>query len=417
MSVGAEPSSLGRIEMVALGVQGLLGKFASAFCGLGLAILLGFDPVPATFPLRRFWADDQIAAVILLAIVGVIGGVSFIIAWRRRPGRTVKTRLQRVLGFLRSSALEIIIGFLAGLFLGVGSAPSVIPVLSLIRDHPPVGIGIGVVLLIIVMLIPLLGASDDPLMPEPEQSQPRTRIWLATTTSFVMTTLLFSLVGLITIRPSWCPTSICPAPQLVTVTNPNGVHDGIMEAYYLAEQSDAFVMTEDPARYTFSNLPNHIGAREIGSTEPYRAVVGIHSLQRGTRYGLVIDGVDALVDQTMDVTAPQNVFLQGPGLSYNTSIWTLKYVGEPASAHVPTAAPANTTQLEVGGSDELSIEVVTSVEVCLQFRVQVRYHQIAGDTSTHSLIVPHEFAVCILAPKDWSPYVFSDGKMAPQGKS
>jgi hypothetical protein len=379
--------------------------------------LLGFDPIPSNLPLRGFWADDRVAAFILLVVVGIIGGVSFIIAWRRRPATNAKTRLQRILAFLRESTLEILIGFLAGLLLGVGSAPSVIPALSLIRDHPPVGIGIGAFLLIVVMLIPLLGTADPPPEREPEQAQQRTRIWLATTTSFVMTALLFSLIGLITIRPSWCPASICPPPQLVTVTNPNGVNDGVMEAYFLAEQSDAFVMTNAPATYTFSNLPNSIGAREFGSTEPYRAVIGIHSLQRGTRYGLVIDGVDVLVDQATEVTAPRNVFIQGPSLSYDKSIWTLKYLGEPASAIVPTDPPATATQLGVGGSDELSIEVLTDVEVCLQFRVQVRYHEIVGSTPTRSLIVPHEFAVCILTPKDWTPYVFSGGTMIPQRSS
>jgi hypothetical protein len=87
----------------------------------------------------------------------------------------------------------------------------------------------------------------------------------------------------------------------------------------LAQQGDAFVMPQDPASYTFGNLPSAMSAVEIGvSTFPYRAVIGIHSLQRNTRCGLIIDGVDVLLDTATPVTGPVNVFLAGASLSYNS---------------------------------------------------------------------------------------------------
>ena len=222
----------------------------------------------------------------------------------------MKNRFVSLLRTLSDSIIEIVIGCLAGLLLGIGNAPSTIPVLALIRSRPPIGIGLGVLLLLVLILAPLLGSSPDESDQPPEASRPHTRLWLATSTSLVTTALLFSLIGLIAIRPSWCPTSICPAPRYIVVTNPHGVNDGVMESFYLAQQGDAFGMTQDPATYTFTTLPSSINAVEIGSTaQPYRAVIGIHSLQRDTHYGLVIDGVDVLLDRAMPVTGPVNVYL------------------------------------------------------------------------------------------------------------
>jgi hypothetical protein len=403
---------------VALNVQRLLGQFSSAFCGLGLSVILGFSPLPAGGPFQQLWRDNRIATLAIFAVIVVIGVASFVISRRGKKPFEVRTTVRRLVSSLSGSVVEIVIGFLAGLLLGLTAAPSTIPLLALIRTHPPIGIGLGAVLLLVLIIAPLVGAPQDaPDEPgvAPEASRARTRVWLATSTSLVTTALLFGLIGLITIRPSWCPTSICPAPQLIVVTNPNGVNDGVMEAYYLAQQGAAFMMTEDPASYTFNNLPSTIGAMELGSTgQPYRAVIGIHSLQRNTRYGLAIDGVDALLDQATPVTGPVNAYLAGASLAYNNHVSSFTYSQQATPSVLPTQAPELATVLEVGGSDDLEVQVTTREEVALQFRLQVRYHEIVGDPHSRTLIVPHEFGITFIAPAHWRPYVFSGGKMTPQ---
>ncbi len=414
-------SSRSRVEIAALQTQQLLGKFASAFLGLGLTIFLGFDPLPAGGPIQAFWADNRVATLLLLVIIAVIGIASYLITRRRRkrPRTTVKNHVVRLLCTLSDSIIEIVIGCLAGLLLGIGNAPSTIPVLALIRNRPPIGIGLGAILLLVLILAPLLTSSpdeSDEAEQPPEKSRVHTRLWLATSTSLVTTALLFSLIGLITIRPSWCPTSICPAPQYIVVTNPHGINDGVMESYYLAQQGDAFVMTQDPATYTFSTLPGSINAVELGgAAQPYRAVIGIHSLQWNTRYGLIIDGVDVLLDQETPIIGPVNVYLAGASLSYDHNVSNFIYNDQAVHSNWPAKLPASTIGLEVGGSDELAIQVTSQVEVYLQFRLEVHYHQIVGGPLSRTLIVPHEFGVYFLAPAHWHPYTFSGGKMTPQG--
>jgi hypothetical protein len=428
---GATATAVTGVEAVALTVQNLLGKFSSAFLGMGLSILLGVDPLPTSSPFAAFWADNRVATVLILAIIVVIGVASLLITQRGRykrpdqkPRVPVTNQALRLLRALRGSLVEIIVGFLAGLLLGVASAPSTIPVLALIRSHPAIGFGLGALLLLILIIAPLIGGSQDTQVSSaasedtPEASRPRTRLLLATATSLVTTALLFSLVGLVTIRPAWCPTSICPAPQLIIVTNPNGVNDGVMEAYDLAQQGDAFVMTQDPASYTFDNLPSTLSAVELGvTTFPSRAVIGIHSLQRNSRYGLIIDGVDVLLDKAMPVAEPVSVFLAGASLSYNTNVSNFTYKSQLAPPiTVPTTAPAVTIELEVGGSDDLAVQVMSQTEISLQFRLLVRYHQLVGDPHTRTLIVPHAFGVDFIAPAHWQPYIFAGGKMTPQPK-
>jgi cytochrome c biogenesis protein CcdA len=404
-----------KVELVALNVQKLLGKFSSAFCGMGLSILLGFDPLPSIKPLQTFWVDNRVATLIILIIIAAIGAGSFFITQRGKGIAPVKNQFVRILRQLSESIVEIIIGFLAGLLLGVGSAPSTIPLLALIRDHPPIGIGIGGLLLAILIIVPLIGGEEEQPEHGPETPQARTRIFFASMTSFISLALLFVLFGLVTIRPAWCPTTICPAPQLIVVTNPNGVNDGIMEAFFLAQQSDTFVMTQDPSLYAFNNLPNSVGAVELEKTQaPYRAVIGIHSLQRNTRYGLIIDGVDIVIDHATAITSPTKVFLQGGDLTYNHSIFSFTYGGEIAPVTLPTDAPQTTLTLEVGGSDELAVQVMAHQAVALQFHLQVRYHEIVGIALSRTLVVPHEFMVDFIGAAQWRPYIFSGGKMIPQ---
>ena len=47
--------------------------------------------------------------------------------------------------------------------------------------------------------------------------------------------------------------------------------------------------------------------------------------------------------------------------------------------------------------------MTSQVEVYLQFRLDVHYHQIVGGPLTRTLIVPHEFGVYFLAPTTGGP--------------
>jgi hypothetical protein len=416
-------SNTASVQGVALNVQRLLGKFSSALGGIGISVVLGFDPLPSGGPFQQFWSDNRVATLIILAVIVVIGALSFLITRRGRKPLAVRTSLRRTLGWLSESAIEVVLGFTAGVLLGLSAAPSTIPLLAFLRTHPPIGIGIAALLLIVLIVAPLVGASESgpESGPEsapddaPEVSHSRARIWLASSTSLVTSALLFGLIGLITIRPPWCPTTICPPPQLIVVTNSQGVNDGVMEAYYLAQQGSAFVMTQDSSTYTFANLPDTISAVEIGSSsQPYRAVIGVHSLQRDTRYGLIIDGVDVLFDNATPVNGPVNTYLAGASLAYNSHVSTFIYSQQSTPSTQPTQPPESAAVLEVGGSDELAVQVTTRDEAYLQFRLQVHYHEVVGDTHSRALIVPHEFGVYFIAPSHWRPYIFSGGKMIPQ---
>ena len=397
----------------------LVSNMASAAVGGGVAILLGFNPIPSSFPVVGFAREHP---QLLLGVGGVLLvtlAIAITITQRVGLGQWLHTGVPvRALRFLSSSLLSAVGSAVIGVVLGFSALPSSIPLLGLLRLHPPVGIGFLVILLGLLILAPLLGPGDSgstsPASPGPG---PRTRLLLATAVSTVSALLFISLLVTVIVRPSWCPNEICPAPVLVT--NPLGVHDAHLEVFPAALQSATFAMPNAPATYSLSqnNLPREIGALRIDETyPPYRVVVGVHSLQRGANDSLTIQQIAVVLDRVSQPDQPLDVWNAGTDANYNSDPYQAIYRGEPSGAHLiafSTHTPPTHVLLREGQSDEIDLQLTSKQIGALWFHVEVTYSLNGGDFAQHTLSLPHQYAVVFADQTNWHLYQLQDGHFVP----
>ncbi len=113
-----------------------------------------------------------------------------------------------------------------------------------------------------------------------------------------------SLLAIFLARPSWCPPTLCTSPHPTT----RGNHDDNLDVYQEVVQSPYFLIPGNPASYSQSEPPKQIGALRLDRKNPYRIVVGIHSLQQGN-YGLLIEKVDIVINKVVQIPRPLNVWV------------------------------------------------------------------------------------------------------------
>jgi hypothetical protein len=357
--------------------------------------------------------DDRMRLLLVGAGVILLAGAALLLS----RGVTLNRRGIRATGaqltqFLVSTTLSTVGSIIIGLLVGLNSLSSSIPLLNLIGVQPPLALGLIGVFLAIIIFSPLFSLHPDNNDP-PDNSYQR-RIYRATAISLVSALLFVSLLSLVLIRPSWCPAAICPPPVLVT--NPDGEHDANLEVFYTATQSAYYTIPDAPTQYDLGHLPDTVGARLAGSNSlPYRAVVGIHSLQRNTRFGLIIERVALQVETAGPVSKPLNVWMKGAPLEYNSNPFLATYRTEKTGQTLTAfyaQSPHTGVQLRPGESDELDVEVRAEVSVHLSFRVQVTY-RVSDQVESHSLTVPHLFDLDISSQDNWHLHQFEDGQFVP----
>lgn len=403
----------------------LLSNVGSALVGGGVPILLGFSPLPDSFPLVAFAQSSPRVAL------GIAGGLLLLLviavtlslrAWGAASGGAA---IGRFLG----SALVSAVGSLAiGVLFGFNSLPSSIPLLGLIRAHPPLGIGLVALLLALLIFAPLLGwgggsAHADTTPPIARTAGVSRRLLMATAVSTVTALLFVSLLGTVIVRPAWCPTQICPGP----VTNPLGANDGTLEVIYAATQSAFSVIPGDVTSYSLArnNLPHGIGAARIDAaggaaySQPYRAVIGVHSLQLTPGSGLVIEQVSVVLDAVAPAPSPLNVWSPGAPNDYSSNPYLAVYHGEPAGAHLVASSqrqPPTHTELGEGQSDELDIQIMSATPVDIRFHIEVIYSVKGGAPLAVLALKKHEFEVAFGDASNWRGYrLGSDGQFTPNG--
>jgi hypothetical protein len=405
-----------RVVRLAVGFLQLVSSAASVILGSGVSVVLGLNPLPFTSPIVALAERSVTVSVVAAALVVALIIGSLVISRRLEGGSGARRNPGvRALRFLGSTLLSTLGSAALCLLLGFNALPSQIPALALLRNNPPLGIGLIGLILAFIIFAPLYG-----LEPDPSDREPRwrvSRLLVSTVVSAASTTLLVAMVALVLVRPSWCPPTLC-----LVVVNPTAAYDTNIEAYFTATQSGAFVLTGDPAGYTAGSLPDPtkpetITAVQIGDVQsvPYRAVVEIHSLQRNTPYGIVIEQVAIVVDKAAPVPVPLNVWDRGPDLIYNKELYRVTYAAAPAGARLPAAyqtVPGEPVQLPPGGGDELDVEVASTYPVDLRFRVQITY-RVANESNSHTLTVPHQFEVVFATAAQWNAYQLVDGHLTP----
>jgi hypothetical protein len=229
--------------------------------------------------------------------------------------------------------------------------------------------------------------------------------------------LALVLTPLLVFRPAWCPSWLCPSPQVKPLLDKGGIHDDNLQITYQTVQSSFKILTVDPAAYTLGTAtPNDAELIAKDQTLPYRVVLKIHSLQQG-RYGLAIDSVAMLVRQTAQVIPyPLRVVDNNPPI-YDNNLYQAIYRGQSvgiqlSSAYMPV--PGGFVTLVPGETDEISLEVRSTVVADLHFQAQVTYHVI-GQLTSHTLTLPNLFEIVFSDKTNWHPYQIHNGTLVAAG--
>src|SRR5205085_4637590 len=166
------------------------------------------------------------------------------------------------------------------------------------------------------------------------------RPWMIVTgLSIASSTICLALLLVVLVRPSWCPTSLCPGPQIIF--NSNGTHDGNLEVYFKTLENTSPVLPGDITHYSQNSIPVNSDPKTIGgmridgkaSPFPYRVVVGVHSLQQG-QFGLIIEQVNLVVSQVSLLPEPLNILTEGGTVDYRANPYLVTYNGQQVGARL-----------------------------------------------------------------------------------
>jgi hypothetical protein len=279
--------------------------------------------------------------------------------------------------------------------------------------------------LALLIFAPLLGSRgeqrhDENAQPGAAPSGGVTPLLAATAVSTVTAVLFVALLGTVILRPSWCPTQICPGP----LTNPNGNNDGTLEITYATTEKLFSQIPGEVTNYSSPNLPQSVSAERIDPaggdaySQPYRAVVGVDSLQTRPGASLIIEQVNVVIDKVIPLPEPLNVWTSGgPIISYTHNPYGAIYRAEPGVRIIAYSQnhPPTYTYLGEGQRDELDIQVTSTVPVELRFHIEVIYDVPGGPALRMLSLTKHEFEVAFSDASNWHVYtVGTDGRFMKQ---
>lgn len=241
------------------------------------------------------------------------------------------------------------------------------------------------------------------------------------TVATASTLALIALIGVLMVRPTWCPETVCP-PTLASVSGP---HDSYVAADVIAIESGTWVISADPASYSLAHLPPSgsraaVVAARIAPNQaapadsPYRVVVNVHSL-RADHGDISIESVSLVVGK---VSRPgrTNVWRKPIPADYTNNPFKAVYAGQTAASFIEarfSGTPAfGHVSLKPGETDVLSITVSSNVSADVTFQVRVEYRYV-GESSTHVFVVPYNLEAIFVEPLDWYEYQLRNGKLEP----
>lgn len=311
--------------------------------------------------------------------------------------------------------------------LGFKPLPQNIPILNFAEEHrvasPIIG-GVLIILFVIGMIISYL--------PEPNQNNsgkaPKKSLgWrirplaFATGLSTVSCIISTSLLILVLIRPSWCPNSLCLAPQALIF----GPHDANLEVNFTAIQSPTYVLMKDPSHYSLSGKdlprstdPTSIGAFRIDqgkTTSPYLVAMNIHNI-RSNGFSMIIEEVALVVKPASPIPHPLNVWSVPPSLMYQSeNLYNMAYAGQSTNAVLPATyvhLPGGNVQLKPLESDSIALQVTPHLiaATALRFSILITY-RFANESLRYTFSPPYIFEVIFAKSSNWNPYHLQDGRL------
>jgi hypothetical protein len=317
-------------------------------------------------------------------------------------------RSVKVLGWLFNLSATAIVSIL----LGFSSPVSSIPILDFFQHYTVIVLAIlcvaGISILILLLILPLMQKRLRPM-----DGHLKT-MGAVTSVSMLISILCLFLLTVTLSRPSWCPTSLCPAPKIITepITTTQGFHDANLDVYFISFQSTAYVIPGDPQLPDYipsSGDPRSIGAVLLGTpptSELYTVAIGLHSLYTGP-YPILIDQVRLLLTKVNPVPNPLHVYPVILLTKYSTTNPSrFIYQGQKLNETITdtySTNPLPRVELRSGESDQIDAIIESRVPIDMQFRIQITYH-IATQTQRSMLTLPQIYEVVFSNASNWKKY-------------
>src|SRR5262249_56886404 len=117
---------------------------------------------------------------------------------------------------------------------------------------------------------------------------------------------------------------------------------------YTATETATNLIPGDVSQYSQAqrNLPQDTGAirSDVASYPPYKAVIGVHSLQRVAGTGLIFQQIQLVLHQVEAPPHPCNISVAGGGVDYTRNPYLVTYGGQGPGARL-TSPPSHPTPL------------------------------------------------------------------------
>src|SRR5262249_33966492 len=153
----AKPAQANRLAQL---YNQIASSAASAALGSGILVLLGFSPLPTSFPLVAFArAHPEVALALGIMLSSTMAAALVVARGRRRLGTQVEVQSTR---FLLVATLSAVGGALLSIVFGFSTLPTSIPVIDLIRTHPPLGMSLLAVPLVLIVCAPMFSLLGEP---------------------------------------------------------------------------------------------------------------------------------------------------------------------------------------------------------------------------------------------------------------
>jgi hypothetical protein len=326
-----------------------------------------------------------------------------------------KTLRRKYVPGLIANTINTIIYILIGLY----STPNSSPILIFASRNWFLFGGISIILTLYSVRVFRVGGKSERKGSRPQASQPQSKpfrpLGFINGLSYMCSFFLICILVLVNIRPTWCPSWICPAPQLISKTIPllhaDDVYDDRLEMYFKAIQSTSYVIPGDPTHYTLNNLPESIAVLPPdghNSTLLYHLILGLQNLQRD-RFGMTIEQIDLVIQQVSPVPQTLNVWMYtSPIDNSNNNQYQAFYAGQPNGTILLTnfmRFKNGFVHLIPGETDSIDIHFVSRLEATIQFSVRVIY-RVDNESQEHWLRLPHLFEVIFAHPSKWHLYHF-----------
>jgi hypothetical protein len=169
----------------------------------------------------------------------------------------------------------------------------------------------------------------------------------------------------------------------------------------------------NPERYTLANLPKDVNVQLIdkGLLDPYRVVVGMHSLRQGG-FPMIIEQVAIVIKQVNTLPYPLRTWFDAPKTNSTNNPYRVKYtegdVGEVIPATYANQTKIAKPQLVSGESDTLALEVLSHQVADIHFQVKITY-RVANESAQHTLTLSNVFEVMFSDKSNWHPYKIESG--------